>query len=140
MAAQTADGRGNAGGLLKLVLSTWRLTSPDDLIRHVYGSSAIVELLTQLSMAVDELATRGDSDARVLIERAGKALAVHVDTVVRKLGLKEPPLALGGAALRGNLRKTLLSSFSVPMGPVSVVQDPAVAAVTMAQRMMKMPA
>jgi N-acetylglucosamine kinase-like BadF-type ATPase len=139
MATHAADGRGNAAGLLRGILSQWRLRAPEELIRHVYGSSETVELISQLALAVEELAGRGDADARESIDRAGKALAVHVDTVVRTLDLQRPPLALGGMTLRGSLKKSLMSHLSVPVGPVTVVQDPAQAAVTMAQRLLRAP-
>jgi N-acetylglucosamine kinase-like BadF-type ATPase len=139
LATHAADGRGTAAGLLKGILSHWRIHAPEELIRHVYGSSAAVELISQLAVAVEELALRGDADARGCIDRAGKALAVHVDTVARTLDLKEPPLALGGATLRGNLKKSLMGHLTVPIGPVTVVQDPAQAAVTMAQRLFRAP-
>jgi N-acetylglucosamine kinase-like BadF-type ATPase len=140
LASQTADGRASANGVLKGILSYWRLSSAEDLISKVYKPETTGEEIAQLAITVQELANRGDAEAVALVDRGGEALAAHVDTVVRKLDLRQPPLALGGAALRASLKKSLLAHIKVEMGPVSLVQDPAQAAVTMAQRLLQAPA
>jgi N-acetylglucosamine kinase-like BadF-type ATPase len=134
LASHTADGRATAHGLLKGILSYWRLATPDDLIRHVYRAEMTTTEISELAIGVQELAGRGDPDAIGLVDQAAKALAVHVETVVRKLQLKQPPLALGGSSLRASLKRGLLGHLGVEIGPVTMVQDPAQAAITIAQR------
>jgi N-acetylglucosamine kinase-like BadF-type ATPase len=134
LASHTADGRAGAHGLLKGILNYWRLATPDDLIRHVYRPEMTTSEISELALGVQELAGRGDPDAQAIVDQAAKALAVHVDTVVRKLHLTQPPLALGGSALRAGLKRGLLAHLGVEVGAVTVVQDPAHAAVTIAQR------
>jgi N-acetylglucosamine kinase-like BadF-type ATPase len=134
LASHTADGRAAAHGLLKGILNYWRLATADDLIGHVYRTEMTTSAISELAIGVQELAGRGDPDAVAIVEEAAKALAAHVDTVVRKLQLKQPPLALGGASLRAGLKRGLLANLGVEIGPITVVQDPAQAAVTIAQR------
>jgi N-acetylglucosamine kinase-like BadF-type ATPase len=134
LASQTADGRAEATGLLKGILGYWRLAAPEDLIRYIYRPETTVAEISQLAIGIQELATRGNPDAVAIVDRAAKALAVQVDTAVRKLRLKQPPLALGGAAMRASLKKGLLAHLEVEIGPVALVLDPVLAAVTMAQR------
>jgi N-acetylglucosamine kinase-like BadF-type ATPase len=134
LASQAADGRAHAQGLLKGILTYWRLSTPDDLIRHVYRPEMTTSEISELAIGIQELAVRGDPDAIAIVDHAAKALAVHVDTVVRKLQLDKPPLALGGVTLRASLKRGLLAHLGVETGPVTMVQDPAHAAVTIAQR------
>ena len=134
LASQAADGRAEATGLLKGILGYWRLSAPEDLIQHVYRPETTVAEISQLAIGIQDLANRGNPDAVTIVDRAAKALAVQVEAVVRKLRLKQPPLALGGAAMRASLKKGLLSHLQVEIGPVAVVLDPVLAAVTMAQR------
>jgi N-acetylglucosamine kinase-like BadF-type ATPase len=134
LASQSADGRASAPGLLKGILSYWRLINPEDLIRHVYRAEMNTSEISELAIGIQELAGRGDPDAIGVVDRAAKALALHVETVVRKLQLKQPPLALGGSSLRASLKRGLLANLGVEVGAISTVQDPAQAAVTIAQR------
>jgi len=134
LASHTADGRADASGLLRGLLSYWRLGSAEELIRHVYRPEVTASEISQLAIGVQELATRGDADAAAIVEQAAKALALHVDTAVKSLGMHKPPLALGGASLRSSLKKSLLAQISVEIGGVTVVQDAVQAAVTIARR------
>jgi N-acetylglucosamine kinase-like BadF-type ATPase len=132
-----ADGRADAPGLLRGVLSYLNLKAPDELIAHLYRDPVPTEEIAQLAIAVQDLATRGDAAASAIVENAAKDLALLAQTVIRKLHLVEkPPLALGGSALRATLKKMLLANIGVELGPVTVVQDPARAAVTIAQRLL----
>lgn len=133
-ASQSADGRAAASGLLRGILSYWRLGTAEDLIRHVYRPGVTTADISELAIGIQELAGRGDPDARAIVDRAAQALAAHVDTVVHKLKLTRPPLALAGSSMRATLKRGLLASLSVEVGPVTIVQDPAQAAVVIAQR------
>jgi N-acetylglucosamine kinase-like BadF-type ATPase len=135
-ATQAADGRGDAQSLLRAILGHWRLKGPEELPGHVYRAEFTAQEVAEAAVPVLDLAARGDTRAREIVERAARALAVHVETVVAKLKLEKPPLALGGGALRVVLRKALSDQLRVGVGPVAVVSDPATGAVTAARRLL----
>jgi N-acetylglucosamine kinase-like BadF-type ATPase len=134
-ATHAADGRGEARELLRALLAYRRLSDPMQLIPLLYGPNTSLQDVADLAVPVLDLAARGDAAAREVVERAGSALARHVDTAVRTLGLVEPPLALSGGTLRAVLRKSILEKLSVPVGPVTAVSDAAQGAVAVARRL-----
>jgi N-acetylglucosamine kinase-like BadF-type ATPase len=134
VATQAADGRGGAKTLLRAILKYWHLDKPAQLIDYVHRPETTTAEIADLAVPVLELAGRGDADARKVMNHAAQALARHVMTVMRQLELDRPPLALGGSNLRGDLRTALMANLNVPFGPVSVVPDPAQAAVAIARR------
>src|SRR5205823_6498761 len=82
---------------------------------------------------VVDLAVRNDPVARDIVERSARLRAVEIETVVRKLKLVAPPIALAGATMRVTLKKALLEKISIPIGPVVVVADAARGAVATAR-------
>jgi N-acetylglucosamine kinase-like BadF-type ATPase len=136
LATQAADGRGDAQGLLRAILSYWRLKDAGELIAHVYRAEVKPQDISELAVPVLDLSNRGDEAARRVVDAAGKALAAHVDTVVKKLDLKKPPVAFAGSSLRATLRKVVLDSLTVEIGAVTTVQDAAQAAVAVARRLL----
>ena len=136
VATQTADGRANATALLDAVLRHWALADAEALIRHVYTPAMTQSDVAGLAAAVLNLAGRGDAAALGVLNEAGTELALHVETVVRRLNLKHPPLALAGGALRASLRKALQSSITSEMGPIHFVADPSMGAVVLARRLL----
>jgi N-acetylglucosamine kinase-like BadF-type ATPase len=139
LASRAADGRAEAPALLKAVLRHWSLSTPEALIRHVHAPGMTAAEIAGLASVVLDLATRGDAPARAIVDDAAKQLAQHVETVVRKLGLDKPPLALSGGLLRGQLRQGLVSSLHVEIGNVAFVADPALGAVVLARRLLERP-
>jgi N-acetylglucosamine kinase-like BadF-type ATPase len=136
VATQAADGRGNAHPLLDAVLRFWRLTRPQQLIDFIHRPELLTADLAELALPVLELAGRGDEDAAKIVTHAGYALARHVDTVVDQLRLEGAPLALGGRNMLSGLRTAVIARVKSQMGLVSVVTDPALAAITIAKRML----
>lgn len=134
VATQAADGRGSADGLLQTILKHWRLEKAQQLIDYVHRPETTTGDIADIAIPILELAGRGDPDARKVMNHAAQALARHVNTVVRQLGLDHPPLALGGSNLRGELRSALLGFVTIPLGAISAVPDPAQAALTIARR------
>jgi N-acetylglucosamine kinase-like BadF-type ATPase len=136
VATQAADGRGEATPLLDAVLRYWRLSKPQQLIDFVHRREVDSAEFADLALAVLEQAGRGDADAAKIVTHAGYALARHVDTVIAQLGMEAPPLALGGRNMLSGLRTAVTARIKSPIGPVSVVSDPAQAAITIAKRML----
>jgi N-acetylglucosamine kinase-like BadF-type ATPase len=137
LATQAADGRGGSTPLLQAALTHWRLRDAKELIGVVARKETTAEEIAGFATRVLELAGRGDAAGRQIVDRAGEALAVHVETVVRKLGLEQPPLALGGAMMRLTLKKVLLEHVKTPLGPVTIVTDPVQGAIATARRLLR---
>ena len=140
LATQTADGRAEASALLNAILRDWKLVDAGALIRFAHAPETTPATIAGLATAIVDLASRGDAAAKGLIEDAARHLAVHVDSVVRKLKLQKPPLALGGGLLRGQLRQSLIAALTVEIGPVQYVTDPSLGAVVLARRLLQRPA
>jgi N-acetylglucosamine kinase-like BadF-type ATPase len=136
VATQAADGRGEATPLLDAVLRYWRLNRAQQLIDFVHRPEVQTADLAEVALAVMELAGKGDPDAAKIVNHAGQALARHVDTVVRQLGIEGAPLALGGRNMMSGLRTAVTTHIGSRIGPVSVVPDPVQAAITIARRLL----
>jgi N-acetylglucosamine kinase-like BadF-type ATPase len=136
LATQAADGRGGSRPLLDAALAHWKLKDAKDLIAFAYKPETTPDDIASLGARVLELAARRDATAQAIVDDAGAALALHVDTVVRELGLVEPPLALGGSMARAALKKSILAKVGSPLGPVSLVADPVQGAIAAARRML----
>lgn len=135
LASQTADGRSDAHEMLKTVLSHWRVRDVEALFSRVYQSDCTPHDVADLAATVLELASRRDPHALAIAEGAAEDLALLVKTVVRRLGLERPPLALGGSLFRVTLRRFVLDKLDVEIGPLNTVLDPAQGAVTVARRL-----
>jgi N-acetylglucosamine kinase-like BadF-type ATPase len=136
LATQAADDRGGSPALLKAALAHWRVSEPKDLIGVVYEAPTAGEDILSFATRVLDLAGRGDPFARDIVERSAQILAIEIETVVRKLKLTAPPIALAGATMRITLKKAVLEKINIPIGPVVVVADAARGAVTTAKRML----
>jgi N-acetylglucosamine kinase-like BadF-type ATPase len=139
LATQAADGREPASGLLAGILKHWGLKDPASLIRHVHAPSMTPATLAGLATVVIDMGGRGDPAARRVLDDAARELARHVDTLVRKLGLEQPPLALSGGLLRASLRQAVLTVVTSRLGPVQYVADPPLGAVVLARRLLQGP-
>jgi N-acetylglucosamine kinase-like BadF-type ATPase len=135
LSTQTADERNNASALLKTVLHHWSLPNALALIRHVYAPGMTGAEIANLAPAVIELAESGDATAKALVDESARELASQVDTVIRRLALKNPPLALSGNLLRGNLRQPVQAAIKSTIATITYVADPCLGAVTLARRL-----
>jgi N-acetylglucosamine kinase-like BadF-type ATPase len=135
LATQAADGRGGSPVLLQAALHHWKLAGPQELIGTIYGGEHNAEHVASFAGRVVDLAGRNDPAAREIVDRAATALALHVDTVIDRLGLKEPPLGLGGVMMRILFKKMILERVKSPLGPVAVVSDPLHGALATARRL-----
>src|SRR4029450_7030269 len=68
LASHTAEGPPPAPGLLKGILSYWRLATADDLIRHVYRAEMTTSAIAELAIGIQELAGRGGPGAGAIVE------------------------------------------------------------------------
>lgn len=139
VATQAADGRTEARPLLDAVLKHWSMRDPTTLIRYVHAPTTTPAEIAGLATAVLDLAGRNDTRAAAIIEEAARELARHVDTVVARLALRRPPLALGGGLLRGRLRQAVLQAIQSEVSGVTYVADPPLGAVVLARRLVAAP-
>lgn len=137
LAAQAADGRSDARSLLDAVLRHWALPDTDTLIRHAYAPQMTHSEIAGLAATVSNLASQGEPHASRILEEAAAALALHVDTVVKRLDLKRPHVALAGGTLKGPLRKGVEAAIRSDISAVTYVEDPSVGAVTIARRLLE---
>jgi N-acetylglucosamine kinase-like BadF-type ATPase len=140
LATQSADGRYDAPALLQAAQKQWSIGDPSELIRYVHAPERTPAELAALASPVLALAGRGDAGARRVVDEAAQELARHVDTVVKRLGLVKPPLAVAGGLLSGHMRATVLAAVKSEMGPSSYVADPSQGAVVLARRLLTRPA
>lgn len=139
LATQTVDGRADADALLRAILRHWSLPDAGALIRHVHAPGMTPADIAVLAPVIGALAAGGDAAARALVEQSVQDLARQVDTAIRKLALTDPPLALAGSQLRGDMRRALTAAITSPIGEVSYVEDPCRGAIALAKRLLKKP-
>jgi N-acetylglucosamine kinase-like BadF-type ATPase len=138
---QAADGRAEPTELFDAVLRFWNLSSPTDLVIHVYGRPLKPAEIARLAPLVVEVAGQGDPVARRLVQQTGAALATAVCAVSRALGMVQAmPLALTGGLLLGAplVRAHLLDALGArgcECAPVIVVDRPVVGAVRLARQL-----
>jgi N-acetylglucosamine kinase-like BadF-type ATPase len=135
LATQASDGRGGSAMVLQAALTYWKLAEPRGLIDHVYGPDRSPEDVSGFASRVLDLAGRNDPVCREIVERAATHLAAHIDTVIKKLGFKDPPLALGGSVMRATFKKFILEKVTSPLGEVVIVNDPVQGAIATARRL-----
>jgi len=135
LATLAADDRGGSSTLLQAALHNWGLADPRGLVRVIRRPETTAEDIGGFASRVLDLAARNDASARELVDRAAAALASQVDAVIRRLKLKEPPVAVGGSLMRISVKKAVLEKITSPIGPVTVVSDPVQGAIATARRM-----
>lgn len=137
LVAQTADGRAEAHALLRAVLEYWRLDTPAGLIPHVYHLERTRAEIAGAIAPVLALAEAGDSHAAALLDRAAADLADMLATLIEKLDLDQPPVALAGGLLgaSASLRTSIAERVQAALGPISYVEEPARGALILARRL-----
>jgi N-acetylglucosamine kinase-like BadF-type ATPase len=127
-ATQAADGRGNAKAILQMVLRHYKLRDANALVTYIYRPE----------VTHADLAGAGDADALHIVQEAAKDLAHQINTAIKRLGMQKPALALTGGVLRRvAFKQALLSFVAEELGPVAMVQQPYLGAVTLAKRMLE---
>jgi N-acetylglucosamine kinase-like BadF-type ATPase len=138
--ARSVDGREQAPALVKAVLRHWSLGDPTALIRFVHAPTTTAAEIAGLATVVLDEAKRGDPSAQGILERAARELAAQVATVIQRLKLCHPPLALAGGMLRGALREGVVKEIGAQIASVTYVSDPPLGAVVLARRLLAAPA
>jgi N-acetylglucosamine kinase-like BadF-type ATPase len=133
---RSVDGREQAPGLVSAVLRHWSLRDPSALIRFVHAPTATAAEIAGLAPVVMEQAQRGDAVAKGILQKAAVELARQVTTVIERLKLSRPPLALAGGMLRGALREAVVREVGAAIVSVTYVADPPLGAVVLARRLL----
>ena len=134
--ARSVDGREQAPGLVKAVLRHWSISDPIALIRFVHAPTTTAAEIAGLAPVVLEQAQHGDTVARGILEQAARALAQQVLTVIERLKLTRPPLALAGGMLRRALREAVVKQIGDAITSITYVADPPLGAVVLARRLL----
>jgi N-acetylglucosamine kinase-like BadF-type ATPase len=137
--ARAVDGREQAPALVNAVLRHWSMRDPSSLIRFVHAPTTTTAEIAALAPVVVEQAQHGDTVARGILERAARELAGQVKTVIERLKLSRPPLALAGGMLRGALREAVVEQIGAAIASVTYVADPPLGAVVLARRLLATP-
>lgn len=137
--ARSVDGREQAPALVAAVLRHWSIRDPGALIRHVHAPTTAAADIAALAPVVAELAQGGDAVSRDILDRAARELADQVATVIERLKLTRPPLALAGGMLRGALREAVVKHIGSAIASVQYVADPPLGAVVLARRLLAAP-
>jgi N-acetylglucosamine kinase-like BadF-type ATPase len=139
---RSADGRGPATALARLVLAHFRVSRAADLVQEIYVSPWRPSAIAALSREVQAAAEAADPVARSIIETGGRELASAARSVARKLGLASGPVWLAGGTLLGvsGLREAVARELrewlpDVEVRPLEV--EPARGAVELARRLAK---
>ncbi len=137
-ATQAADGRGNAKAVLQMVLRHFKLRDANALVTYIYRPEVTHADIAGLVDPLMDLAGAGDADALHIVQEAAKDLAHQINTAIKRLGVAKPALALTGGVLRRvAFKQALLSFVTEELGPVAMVSQPYLGAVTLAKRMLE---
>jgi N-acetylglucosamine kinase-like BadF-type ATPase len=137
--AQAADGRGPATSLTEAFLTRLQLQRPQELIPAIYRGGWDRTALAALAPLVFGQADDGDAVAKRIMGDAAKQLATSAAAAAHQLGWTEVvPLALaGGCLLKSHVYQQgvleALQSLNVKAAPVSLIREPALGAVRLAQ-------
>jgi N-acetylglucosamine kinase-like BadF-type ATPase len=108
-------------------------------MRRVHAPETTPADIAGLAAAVVDLSARGDAAARGVVEEAIADLALQLRTVVRKLKLERPPLAVAGGLMRAHLRTLLSAALERDVASVTHVAEPVMGAVKLARRLLAGP-
>jgi N-acetylglucosamine kinase-like BadF-type ATPase len=136
---RSVDGRDPAPGLVEAVLRHWSLTDATALIRFVHAPSTTAADIAGLAVVVLHQAQQGEPVSTAILERAARELARQVETVMSRLDLQRPPLAMGGGMLNGPLRDATVKAIRPAIASATYVSDPPLGAVVLARRLLVAP-
>lgn len=138
LATQTADGRAAADSILLAVLKHWDLRHAEQLIGRLYQPDVTRAQIATLAQRIALLAESGDTHALALLGGTAYELSRLLDSVVQRLALRQPPVALGGGLLRANtrLQQMIIQGCRAQLGPLTYVADPAQGALILARRLL----
>lgn len=138
-AVRAADGRAHGTALTDAFLTHFGVTSPADLVGHIYGPGMTRERIAALAAVVFDAAKRDRTAAKV-IRAASADLVSLVTTLIRRLGIKSGQFALvmAGSVLtqqprfRASVVRGIRAAGVAP-SRVQLVSDPVEGAVALAR-------
>ncbi len=139
---RSADGITPPTKLLPALLAKFGITDPRDIIPVVYGGTWDKAAIAGLAPVVLELAAEDQAAAAILEQQALELAKTAAGAVANgRLPKDGIPIALtGGLLLRSEPFRTQflehLRGYGVTPGPVGLVEDPAVGAVTLARKLL----
>ncbi len=118
-----ADGRGPETALAPAVLARLGLDTVEDLIDWAYQDMAW-ERFANLAPVAVTCAAEGDPVAEAILDAGAEGLAVAVDAVIRRLGLRDEafPLILAGGTLRSPAYAERVRARLLQVAPGATVQ------------------
>ncbi|HEY3290042.1 MAG TPA: BadF/BadG/BcrA/BcrD ATPase family protein [Anaerolineae bacterium] len=122
--ARAADGRGPATQLTPAILAHWNLSTPLDLVTHLYKADVQPADIASLAKVVIDCAAQGDALALQIARAGADELALAAKTVMDRVGLRLPQtLAYSGSLLiKGLFYRELFTAASVRMiGDIALV-------------------
>jgi N-acetylglucosamine kinase-like BadF-type ATPase len=139
LATQTADGRAQAGEVLRAVLEQWGLSQAEDLIPFAYQRGTTRAEFAELAWPILALAEAGDEPAQALVAVISCELARQADAVGERLGLVQPLLAFGGGLLLGSqlLRQLVVEHLHIEVAGAVTVDDPCRGALRLAEALLE---
>ncbi|MCE9561438.1 MAG: BadF/BadG/BcrA/BcrD type ATPase [Planctomycetes bacterium] len=141
-ACRSADGITPPTKLLPALLEKFGITDPRDMIPVVYGGKWDKAAIAGLAPLVLELATDDQTAASIMEQQALELAKTAAGAVTAgRLPPEGIPIALtGGLLLRSEPFRTQflehLRGYGITPGPVGLVEDPAIGAVTLARKLL----
>jgi N-acetylglucosamine kinase-like BadF-type ATPase len=138
---QAYDGRGPATLLTNFVLERRGLSSPQELIRNIYGSESPRLEVASLADLVEQAVGQGDEVAIGILDEAARELARTVAVIYPKLGASVSQLVItGGTIFHGmHLQATFhhaCETLKLTFSSVRYVPEPAEGAVQLARKLL----
>lgn len=131
------DGRGSSTLIAGLLFKDFGLKSRKDLLNRIYANYSTRQI-SLISKIVDKAANRGDKIARLIMEEAGKELALNAKVVINKLDFKDMvfPIVLAGGMFNSRIALRIFKKEIKKMAPrarfLKPKGDPVTGAITLA--------
>lgn len=138
---RAVDGRGAATMLRERVLEAWQIDSTDAILTRVYIGDAPPAQIAALAPLVLVCAEAGDEVATSIVKQAGESIALAIHAVSTRLAMNGAiPLGLaGGLVTKSDLMRRSVLDAAYARGlcltPVALVDQPAIGAIRLAQRL-----
>lgn len=131
------DGRGLKTKITKLIFKEWKLKNKHELMQKVY-SGGTIRNVSLMSETANKAAEEGDKVAKLIMEEAGKELALSANSVIKKLRFQKQkfPLVLIGRVFKSKIilqtLKKRIKTFAPGAEFIIPKKEPVVGAVKLA--------
>lgn len=136
------DGRGPETLITGLIFQEFKIKNKEEIIEKVYSKNTI-DIVSSLSILVDQAAKKKDKIARKILTEAGRELALSANTAIKKLNFQEMkfPLVLIGSMFKSkivaNTAKRRIKKITPNAEFIIPQKEPAVGAVKLAIKELK---